>query len=55
MASTDNSDNQWWVGAFTIEPTSLLHTLQSSASSGVGETERGREPSGQHGVGTVPR
>jgi rhamnogalacturonyl hydrolase YesR len=24
MWHPDNSDNQWWVDAFTIEPTSLL-------------------------------
>jgi hypothetical protein len=24
MWHPDNSDNQWWVDAFTIEPTSIL-------------------------------
>jgi hypothetical protein len=53
MWHPDNSDNQWWVDAFTIEPTSSSHSTVISKR-GM-KQDAVENPVANASVGTMPK
>jgi hypothetical protein len=54
MWHPDNSDNQWWVDAFTIEPTSLLTHSTVISKRGM-KQDAVENPWANASVGTMPK
>jgi hypothetical protein len=54
MWHPDNSDNQWWVDAFTIEPTSLLTHSTVISKRGM-KQDAVENPVANASVGTMPK